>query len=68
MISLERFTEIINSNFCEPFLEDGLVRARLREDGSMDLYIGRRDVHVGIGGEVRGAGTGLCCPVARELP
>ena len=68
MISLERLAEIINTHFCEPFLPAGHARARLREDGSMDLYIGRRDVHIGTDGEVRGAGTGLCSPASIEEP
>ena len=60
MIELARIAEIINTNFCEPSLPKNHVRARMRDDGSMDLFIGRRDVHISTDGKVRGAGTSLC--------
>ena len=62
-ISVEKFAEIFNREFGPPFLEEGHARAVAVEDGSLKLFIGRRDVHLAPDGTVKGAGTGLCAPV-----
>ena len=62
-MSVEVFAEIFNREFSPPFLEEGHARAVAFEDGSLKLFIGRRDVHFASDGTVKGAGTGLCAPV-----
>lgn len=45
-LSFEKMAEIINTNFCDPYLEEGMVKAQMLEDGVLYLAIGRRDVRI----------------------
>ena len=61
MLSIHQLKDIIDSHFCAPFIEDGIVKARLitYEDGSesLEIKIGPRDVQFDENGTVFGSGT-----------
>ena len=65
-MKLEILGNLINQEFGLPFLPEGTVRAKLQEDGTLKLWIGRRDVHFDDKGTVLGAGTCLESPKAEE--
>lgn len=63
-LTLEKLCEVLNQNFGEPFLEEGMVSADIWEDEetgekSLAIQIGRRDVQIDSDGQVIGAGTML---------
>jgi len=62
MISLKKLQKIIDNNFSEPFLKDGLVVTRLYQRNKkkyLDISIGRRDITIDEDGVVNNAGTQL---------
>jgi len=61
MLTLERLKEIIDQNFGEPFLKEGMVTADFTygEGKTLAITIGRRDVEINEDGEVVGSGTML---------
>ena len=58
-MNLKTFCAILNREFGPPFLKEGKVKAQMKEDGTMILKIGRRDIHVNGRGTILGAGTCL---------
>ena len=63
MITLQTIKAILDSHFCEPFLQAGFVRAELKEDGSiLQIWIGPRDIEIDSEGRVIGSGTVVSSP------
>ncbi len=62
-MTLETLVEMFNREFQPPFCPDGLVQARINEDGTMRLQIGARDVQMNQEGDVVGAGTTMNYPI-----
>lgn len=59
-VSLKRLKEVIDGNFGEPYLPEGLVQTRWLEspDGrQLEIRIGRRDVCLMGNGKTAGSGT-----------
>lgn len=62
-MTLEQLKEIIDKNFCHPFVEKGHVRTRFIkevDEKTLEIVIGPRDVWITENGRVTGAGTMLC--------
>jgi len=60
MISLKKLQKIIDQNFSEPFLKNGLVTTRLHQKNKkkyLDISIGRRDITIDENGVVNNTGT-----------
>lgn len=63
MITLNLLKEILEKNFCEPFLEKGSVEVFLEEDDEegevLNLSIGRRSIAINKDGKIVDSGTYL---------
>jgi hypothetical protein len=57
IMELHKLAEILNAEFSPPFLREGEVRAKMQGDGTLKIFIGRRDIHISAEGKVIGAGT-----------
>ena len=67
MINLRKIQKILNQNFSEPFLPEGMVTTRVYQRKNkkfLDISIGRRDVTIDENGKVVGAGILLETEVA----
>jgi len=51
----------INQGFGKPFLPEGFVQARLKQNGNISIAIGPRDIEISPEGKNVGGGTALEC-------
>jgi len=59
-LTLGKLEKLLNKHFCPPFVEKGLVKAVLSDNGdSLSITIGRRDIQIDRAGNIIGAGTML---------
>jgi hypothetical protein len=66
-MKLKKLAEIINREFGEPFNPKGTVRAIYhKKDDTLEIFIGRRDIHINDKGIVIGAGTELLHGIAES--
>lgn len=61
-IKMSMLVKLLNKQFGPPFLSKDFVRAKRQTDGSVKLYIDRRDVHFDHKGKIVGASTFLLKP------
>jgi len=65
-MDLEKLVAMFKQEFQFPFCPEGLVQARMNEDGTMRLQIGARDIQMDENGDVVGAGTAFDSSVSVE--
>lgn len=69
---MEKLAEIFNDRFGKPYLEEGMVSAKVSEpeqykgDPHLLIYIGRRDIAIDKYLRVTGSGTSGCVEILQE--